>query len=117
VGHLHLQYHDGDDDGDHAVTERFKPILSHAESTPAQRNFRFTNMATADGIKTINRKIGNSSGNEYPACDTPIHMFAAAATNQVTTNATVAVIIDEVFDLAEALHLQDTLPTEQSPQQ
>jgi hypothetical protein len=44
-------------------------------------------------------------------------MFAAAATNQVTTNATVAVIIDEVFDLAEALHLQDTLPTEQSPQQ
>src|ERR687892_1416357 len=79
VGHLHLQHHDGDDDGDHAITERFKPILSHAESTRAQRNFHFTNMATADGNKRINRKIGSSSRNEYPACDTPIHMFAAAS--------------------------------------
>jgi hypothetical protein len=34
--------------------------------------------------------------------DPPIHMFAAAATNQMTTNATVAVIIDEVFDLARS---------------
>ena len=31
VGHLQLQHHDGDDDGDHAIAERFKPILSHAE--------------------------------------------------------------------------------------
>jgi hypothetical protein len=30
VGHLHFQYHDGDDDGDHAITKRFKPILSHS---------------------------------------------------------------------------------------
>jgi len=37
-----------------------------------------------------------------PACDTPIHMFAAAATNQMTTNATVAVSIDEVFELARS---------------
>jgi len=29
-------------------------------------------------------------------------MFAAAATNQMTTNATVAVIIDEVFELARS---------------
>jgi hypothetical protein len=42
------------------------------------------------------------SRNEYPACDTPIHMFAAAAPNQMTTNATVAVIIDEVFELARS---------------
>jgi hypothetical protein len=35
-------------------------------------------------------------------CDTPIHMFAAAATNQMTTNATVAVIIDEVLELARS---------------
>jgi hypothetical protein len=59
-------------------------------------------MATADGNKKINRKIGSSSRNEYPACDTPIHMFAAAATNQMTTNATVAVIIDEVLELARS---------------
>src|ERR687896_2504399 len=58
VGHLHLQHHDGDDDGDHAITERFKPILSHAKSTRAQKNFHFTNMATADGNKKINSKIG-----------------------------------------------------------
>jgi hypothetical protein len=102
VGHLHFQYHDGDDDGDHAITERFKPILSHAKSTRAQRNFQFTKMANADGNKKINRKIGSSSPNEYPACDTPIHMFAAAATNQRTTNAAVAVIIDEVFELARS---------------
>jgi hypothetical protein len=29
VGHLHLQHHDGDDDGDHAVAESFKPVLWH----------------------------------------------------------------------------------------
>jgi hypothetical protein len=29
-------------------------------------------------------------------------MFAAAATNQMTTNTTVAVIIDEVFELARS---------------
>src|ERR671925_864917 len=68
----------------------------------AQRNFHFTKTATADGNKKINRKIGSSSRNEYPACDTPIHMFAAAATNQMTTNATVAVIIDEVLALARS---------------
>jgi hypothetical protein len=68
----------------------------------AQRNFHFTKTATADGNKKINRKIGSSSRNEYPACDTPIHMFAAAATNQMTTNATVAVIIDEVLELARS---------------
>src|SRR5919108_5461349 len=97
VGHLHLQHHDGDDDGDHAITERFKPILSHAERARPQRPFHCTKMATADGNTKITRKIGSSSRNEYPACDTPIHMFAAAATNQLTTNATVAVIIDEVL--------------------
>jgi hypothetical protein len=102
VGHLDLQHHDGDDDGDHAITERFKPILSHAACARAQRNFHFTQIATADGNEKINRKIGSSSRNEYPACDTPIHMFAAAATNQMTTNATVAVIIDEVFALARS---------------
>src|SRR5215831_1441421 len=36
VGHLHLQHHDGDEDGDHAITERFKPILSHAACARAQ---------------------------------------------------------------------------------
>src|SRR4029450_5102554 len=36
VGHLHLQHHDGDEDGDHAITDRFKPILSHAECARAQ---------------------------------------------------------------------------------
>src|SRR5262245_58556543 len=102
VGHLHLQHHDGDDDGDHAITERFNPTLSHAEWTHAQRSFHFTKMATADGNKKINRKIGSSSRNEYPACDTSIHMFAAAAINQMTTNAPVAVIIDEVLELARS---------------
>jgi hypothetical protein len=34
--------------------------------------------------------------------DPPIYTFATAATNQMTTNATVAVIIDEVFDLARS---------------
>jgi hypothetical protein len=62
-----------------------------------------TKTATADGNKKINRKIGSSSRNEYPACDTPTHMFAAAATHQRTTNATVAVIIDEVLELARSL--------------
>jgi hypothetical protein len=59
-------------------------------------------MATADGNKKINRKIGSASRNEYLTCDTPIPMFAAAATNQMTTNATVAVIIDEVLELARS---------------
>jgi hypothetical protein len=38
-------------------------------------------------------------------------MFAAAATNQMTTNATVAVIIDEMFELARsfATHVQGVL--------
>src|SRR5262245_45543308 len=36
LGHLHLQHHDGDEDGDHAITERFQPILSHAACTRAQ---------------------------------------------------------------------------------
>jgi hypothetical protein len=40
-------------------------------------------MATADGNKKINRKIGSASRNEYLTCDTPIPMFAAAATNQM----------------------------------
>jgi hypothetical protein len=47
---------DGDDDGDHAITERFKPILSHSECARAQRNFHFTKIATADGNEKINRK-------------------------------------------------------------
>src|SRR6185369_5779756 len=29
VGHLQLQYHDGDDDGDHAIAKCFKSALSH----------------------------------------------------------------------------------------
>ena len=37
VGRLQLQYHDGDDDGDHAIAERFKPILSHAERARLSR--------------------------------------------------------------------------------
>src|SRR5215217_7255830 len=36
VGHLHLQHHDGDEDGEHAITERFQPILSHAACARAQ---------------------------------------------------------------------------------
>jgi len=59
-------------------------------------------MATAEGNKKINRKIGSSSRNEHPACDTPIHMFAAAATNHMTTNTTVAVIIDAVLELTRS---------------
>src|SRR5918992_1764169 len=50
VGHLQLQHHDGDDDGDHAITERFKPILSHAECPRAQRSFHLTKMATAPSL-------------------------------------------------------------------
>src|SRR5262249_8655672 len=103
VGHLHLQHHDGDEDGDHAVTERFKPILSHAACARAQRNFHCTKIATVDGDEKSNRKTGSSSRYAYPTCDTPIHMFAAEATNQMMTNATVAVIIDEVFELARSL--------------
>jgi len=52
-------------------------------------------MATADGHEKINRKIGSSSQNEYPACDTPIQMFDAIATSQIPTNAVVAVVMDE----------------------
>jgi hypothetical protein len=37
-----------------------------------------------------------------PACDTPIHLFAAAATNPMTPHATVAVIRDEVYKLARS---------------
>ena len=29
VRHFHLQHHDGDDDGEHAVAERFQPVLFH----------------------------------------------------------------------------------------
>lgn len=29
VGHLHLQNHDGDDDGDHAVAKGFQSVLFH----------------------------------------------------------------------------------------
>src|SRR5215211_6122322 len=38
VRHLHLQHHDGDDDGYHTITERFKPILSHAERARHQKS-------------------------------------------------------------------------------
>ena len=30
VRHLHLQHHDRDDDGDHAIAERFQPSLAHS---------------------------------------------------------------------------------------
>ena len=33
VRHFQLQHHDGDEDGDHAITERFESILSHGESS------------------------------------------------------------------------------------
>src|SRR4030095_7436252 len=36
VGHLHLQHHDGDEDGDHGITARFQPILSHAACARAK---------------------------------------------------------------------------------
>jgi hypothetical protein len=29
VGRVHLQHHDGDDDGDHAIAEGFQPSLAH----------------------------------------------------------------------------------------
>src|SRR5215831_10350965 len=102
VGHLHLQHHDGDEDGDYAITERFQPILSHTACARAHRNCHCTTMATADGNEKSTRKTGSSSRHAYPPCATPIPMFAAAVTNQMTTNATVAVIIDEVFELARS---------------
>ena len=27
--HFHIQHHDGDDDGNHSIRERFKPLLTH----------------------------------------------------------------------------------------
>jgi hypothetical protein len=36
VRHFQFQHHDGDDDGENTVTERFQPILLH-ESTVAKR--------------------------------------------------------------------------------
>ena len=29
LGHLHFQHHDGNDDGNHSVRERLKPLLTH----------------------------------------------------------------------------------------
>jgi hypothetical protein len=34
VGRLQFEDHDGYDDGDHAITERDKPILFHRSSFP-----------------------------------------------------------------------------------
>ena len=34
VRHLQLQHHDGDDDGDHAIAERFEPAFGHCCFVP-----------------------------------------------------------------------------------
>src|SRR5215471_14051796 len=65
MGHLHLQHHDGDEDGDHAITERFKPIPAHSACARAHRNCHFTKSATAEGNEKITRTTGSSSRNTY----------------------------------------------------
>jgi hypothetical protein len=34
MGHLQLQHHDGDDDGDHAIAESRQPFLLHGAFSP-----------------------------------------------------------------------------------
>jgi aminoglycoside phosphotransferase (APT) family kinase protein len=53
------------------------------------------NTATAAGAANINRKIGSSSGTEYPA-RVPIHMLTSAATNQIGMKTLAAVTIELV---------------------
>src|SRR5882757_8597055 len=50
-----------------------------------------------------NRKIGNSSRNEYPAFITPMHILTAATPSQITTKITVAAVITPWSPLVNAL--------------
>ena len=62
--HFHLQHHDGDDDGEHAVTEGLESALPHVPSHGAQKNVDLITIAAGAGTKTINRKMGSSSAKE-----------------------------------------------------
>jgi hypothetical protein len=89
-----FQNHNGDDNGEYAVTERFESALSHDRPVSIQGNFHLIKTAAAAGNKKINKKIGSSSLKEYPACATPIHMLAAATTNQIARKTLMAAPIE-----------------------
>src|SRR5512146_1617852 len=42
AGHLQLQHHAGDDDGDHAIAERFEPAFAHSILAMGLRPYRTT---------------------------------------------------------------------------
>ena len=62
--HLQLEDHDGDDDREHAVAERFEPPLPHTVFSGAHRNFHLAIAATAAGTQKISSAIGSSSRSE-----------------------------------------------------
>src|SRR5262245_42206163 len=81
--HFHLQHHDGDDDGEHAVTEGLKYALPHIPSHGAKPNVYVITSAAGASTKTINRKTVISAAKESSACATPIHILIAATANQI----------------------------------
>jgi hypothetical protein len=68
-----------------------------------RRTSIFTNTATAEGSKKINGKIREYLKDECPALDIPIHMLAAATTNQIPTNAAIALVMADVPELANSV--------------
>jgi len=42
MGDFHLQDHDGDDDGDHAIAEGFQAIRFHSSQPPTRQRVRMS---------------------------------------------------------------------------
>ena len=68
VGHFQFQHHDGDDDCEHAVAERFEPVLLHAPKISIGRSLSSSN---------LRRPIITDWKRLFPEPECIIHEFAS----------------------------------------